>query len=136
MKINLRQPTDDDLARFKECLAADHDHSGQDADWWVSSPGEFMVFYDEKGHRAWVRIERVLRVSLQHDQEVPRKNTVSVLNHAFHWLACSARTNNFTEIIFESRAKRLIHFLQKLFGVEPVRENYSLCVDHPAHRKA
>jgi hypothetical protein len=114
------------LARFKECLAADIDHAGQDADSWLAEPGEFMVLYDEKGNRAWMRIERVLRVSLQHDQECSKSATRSLLYKGFRWVLGSARQSLFSEIVFESRAERLIQFLKKLFGVQPVKENYHL----------
>src|SRR6266704_7087503 len=115
--IDLRSATTDDLARFKECLAADADHAGQDADSWTAEPGELLVFYDEKGNRVWMRLERVLRVSLQHDQECSKSATRSLLYKAFHWVLGSARQSLFCEVIFESRAERLIQFLQKLFGV-------------------
>lgn len=122
--------------RFKQCLALDADHGQQDPDLWTASPGEFWTFYDEKGNRVWVRIERVLRVSIQHDDAVSRKAQVSLLYKAFFWLAGMARNSGFAEVIFESRAVRLIQFLQKLFGVKPVEDNYSLCVARPALKKA
>jgi hypothetical protein len=122
----MRKPTEADLARFKECLAADPDHGKQDGDSWTEAPGEFLVFYDEKGNRIWIRIERALRVHIQHDHDVPRKALIVLLYKAFHWLAGSARNSGFVEVIFESRATRLIQFLQKLFGVKPVEENYYL----------
>jgi hypothetical protein len=126
MSVDLRKPTEDDLARFKECLAADPDHGQQDADAWTAAPGEFMVFFSEKGERVFVRIERVLRVSLQDDPELPLKARVSLLYKTFCWLAGSARNNGFAEVVFESRAPRLIQFLQKLFGVKPLKENFHL----------
>ena len=122
----LRKPTKDDLVRFKECLAADTDHAGQDADSWTAEPGEFMVFFDGKGNRAWIRIERVLRISLQHDQQVSQRATARILYKAFFWILGQSRESHFTEIVFESRAMRLIQFLQKLFGVKSVEANYSV----------
>lgn len=126
MKIDLRKPTDDDLARFKECLALDTDHGQQDPDLWTAEPGELMVFYDKKGHRVWVRIERVLRVHFQHDHATPRKELVSLIYKGMHWVIGSARASKFSEVIVESRAVRLIQFLKKLFGFTPVGENYHL----------
>jgi hypothetical protein len=126
VKVDLRKPTPEDLERFKQCLALDADHKQQDADAWTSTPGEFMVFYDEMGNRVWVRLERCLRVSFQHDPETPRKVLAPLIYKSFVWLQGAARNSNYTEIIFESRAKRLILFLQKLFGVKPVMGNYHL----------
>jgi hypothetical protein len=126
MKIDLRKPTEEDLARFRECLVADPDHTSQDPDEWLAGPSEMLVFYDTKGNRVWIRIERVLRVSLQHDPRCSKAATASILYKAFHWLVGSARQSMFTEIVFESRAHRLIQFLQKLFGVKPLEENFHL----------
>lgn len=124
--IKLRKPTDADLARFKECLAADADHGKQDADAWTAAPGEFMVMLDGKGNRVWVRIERVLRVHFQHDQDTPRKELVSLIYKGLYFVIGSARQKEFSEVILESRAPRLIRFLQKMFGFEPMMENYHL----------
>lgn len=126
MKVEIRKPTEDDLVRFKECLATDSDHASQDADSWAAVPGEFMVIFDERGNRVWVRIERVLRVSFQHDPETPRKQLVSLIYKGLYFVIGSARSKDFSEVIFESRAGRLIQFLQKLFGFKPVEENYHL----------
>jgi hypothetical protein len=124
--IQIRKPTEDDLLRFKECLAADSDHSGQDPDLWSAEPGEFWTFCDSKGNRLWVRMERVLRISIQHDQQSSKIAMMKILYKAFHWLLGSARQSQFSELIFESRASRLIQFLQKLFGVKAVEANYSV----------
>ena len=105
-------------------MASDPDHTGQDADAWITPPGEFLTFYDNHGHRMWIRIEKVLRVSIQHDQDMPRKPLVGLMYKSFSWLQTTARSSGFTEIIFESRAMRLIAFLNKLFGVSPVKENF------------
>jgi hypothetical protein len=126
LKVEIRKPTEEDLGRFKVCLSADPDHAGQDPDEWLAGPSEMLVFYDTKGNRVWMRIERVLRVSLQHDQQVSKRSTASILYQAFRWLAGSARRSFYTEIVFESRAKRLIHFLQRLFGIKPLEENFHL----------
>jgi hypothetical protein len=32
IKVDMRKPTDEDMLRFRECLAADPDHAGQDPD--------------------------------------------------------------------------------------------------------
>ncbi len=124
MKVDLRKPTEDDLARFRQCLAADADHAGQDPNDWTAAPGEMMTFFDKRGNRVWVRIERVLRVSIQHDHETSEKSRPIMLYRIFFWLQGMARQAGFTEIIFESRAMRLIQFVKNLFGVTPVEENY------------
>lgn len=122
--IDLRKPTEEDIARFKECLAADPFHHEQDADTWLADDGELLVFYDGKGNRVWIRIERVLRVSLQHDQNVSKGRMAALLYKAFHWMLGTARQSKYTEIIFESNASSLIAFLQKLFGIKPVESNF------------
>lgn len=124
MKVEIRKPTEDDLARFKECLAADADHAGQDAEEWTAEPGEFMVVFDGKGNRVWMRIEKVIRVSIQHDSQFSQLGTSRILYQAFHWLLGTTRQSGYTELIFESRAPRLIQFLTKLFGVKPVEGNF------------
>ena len=126
MSILLRKPTDDDLARFKECLANEPDHAKQDAESWTAQPGEFMVFYDAKGNRVWVRIERVLRVHFQHDPETPRKELVYLIFRGLQFVINSAKNKDFNEVIFESRAPRLIQFIQKIFGFKPVEANFSV----------
>ncbi len=128
MRVDLRKPTDDDLRRFSECLSIDPDHRGQEVEDWTASPGEFWTFFDKKGNRVWVRIERVLRVSIQHDHETSEKSRPIMLYRIFFWLQGMARQAGFTEIIFESRAMRLIQFVKNLFGVTPVEENYHVCV--------
>ena len=124
MKVELRKPTPDDMACFKDCLESDPEHVGQAAEDWASTPGELITFYDGRGNRVWVRIERVLRVSLQHDQKVSRHATANILHRALNWILTEANRNGFTEVIFESRASRLIQFLEKLFGVREVENNY------------
>lgn len=124
--IRLRKPTTDDINRFTCCLTADPDHAKQDIEAWTAPPGEFFVFYDSKGNRVWVRLERVIRVHFQHDPETPRKELVSLIYQGMVWVMGSARQKNFEEIIFASRAPRLIAFLQKLFGFEPVEGNFSV----------
>lgn len=122
MKVELRKPTDDDIVRFRECLAADPDHASQSADDWLVG-GEFMVFHDDKGNRAWVRIEKVLRVSMQHE---PSRRAAVIINEGLRWVIGAARNSGFSEVVFESRAPRLIHFLQKLFGFERLKRQYSV----------
>jgi len=85
-------------------------------------------FYDEKGNRVWVRLERVLRVHFQHDQKVPQKEMVRLIYNGLRWVVGAAREKQFNEVIFESRAPRLIQFCKKLFGFKSVEGNYSLCV--------
>ena len=126
MKIDVRTPTLEDLERFRACLAADPDHVGQDADSWISGPGDFMVFFNPKGDRVWIKIERVLRVNIQHDPACSKRAISRLLYKGFHWLLGASRNSQFSEVIFESRALPLIQFLQKLFGVKPVEENYSV----------
>jgi hypothetical protein len=121
LKVEIRKPTPDDLARFKECLALDEAHAGQDPDEWTAAPGEFMVFYDEQGRRVWCRVERVLRVSMQHEKS---KRTALIINQGLRWVIGQARKAGYSEVLFESRAPRLIQFLQKLFGVKPVEGNF------------
>jgi hypothetical protein len=124
MKIDLRKPTREDITRFKECLSADEHHAKQDADSWLAEPGEFMVFFDGEGNRVWVRIERVLRVSFQHDPATPRKELVNLVYKGLYWVIGSAREKQFAEVIFESKAPRLIQFVRKMFGFEPITETY------------
>lgn len=126
MRVDIRKPTEDDLARFKECLASDADHSKQDIDAWLAGPGEFWTFYDQAGNRVWVRIERVLRVHFQHDHETPRRELVSLIYKGISWVIGAAREKQFEEVLFESRATRLILFLEKLFGFTPVEANFHL----------
>ena len=118
----IRQPTEEDLERFKVCLEADPDHKGQDPEDWTGPGGEFMVVYDERGNRLFLRIERALRVSIQHDPQYSRLGTSRILYKAFHWLLSQSRQSGFSEVVFESRAPRLIQFLTKLFGVKPVED--------------
>lgn len=122
--MNLRKPLDEDIIRLRECLIADEYHCNQTVEDWLATPGEFMVMADDEGHRVFVRIERVLRVHFQHDQKVPRRKLVPLIYKAFHWLMGSARTNEFSEVIFESRAKSLVLFIEKLFGTKPAENNY------------
>jgi hypothetical protein len=122
--VDLRKATPADLERFRECLAADPDHAGQDAEEWTAAPGELVVFYDEHENRVFVRLERVLRVSIQHDPATPKRAITEIIYKGFSWLQSSARSAGFTEVVFESRAERLIRFVKKLFGFEPIRENY------------
>jgi hypothetical protein len=122
--MNLRKPTDQDILRFKECLLADEYHCTQKVEDWLAVPGEFMVFFDEEENRVFVRIEHVLRVHFQHDQKVPRRKLIPIIYKAFFWLMGMARNKQFSELIFESRSKSLILFIEKLFGTKPVEANY------------
>jgi hypothetical protein len=121
--VSLRKPTEEDLARFRECLAAEPDHQMQNPDDWTHGPGEFWVFFDEKGERVWVRIERVLRMHIQHDQKSPRKSIVSLIYKGFSFVLTEARKNGFEEIVFQSTEQRLIAFCKKLFGFKEARNN-------------
>jgi hypothetical protein len=122
--IQLRKPTEEDISRFKECLLADPDHCNQDADAWTTEPGEFMVFYDQDGNRVWVRLERTIRLHFQHDPAAPKAKIQSLIYKGMRWVIGSARNGKYSEVIFESRAPRLIHFLEKLCGAKPVEGNY------------
>lgn len=122
--IDLRKPTEGDIERFKECLAADPFHYQQNPDDWTAEDGEFLVFFDSKGNRIWMRMERVLRISIQHDHKSSKMAVAGILYKAFRWMLGSARTAQYTEIIFESNASRLIQFLEKLFGIKPLKENF------------
>jgi hypothetical protein len=136
VNVDLRKPTEADLARFKECLAADEYHKEQDADSWAAAPGELMTFFDTKGNRVWVRIEKVLRVSIQHDPETSRKALVAILYKGFSWLQGQARKEGFSEVIYQSRAPRLIAFLAKVFGFKPVTDNFHVWTIGPANRSS
>jgi len=124
MSVHLRKPNEEDIERFKVCLLDDPDHRLQNVEDWTEGPGEFMVFYDAKGNRMWVKLERVLRVNIQHDPATDWKHRVVLLYKSFAWLQGAARKSHHAEVIFESRAPRLIQFLQKLFGVKPVENNF------------
>lgn len=124
--IQIRKPTEADLERFKQCLSLDQDHAGQNADSWTAPGGEFWVFFDQKGNRVWVRIERVLRVHFQHDSATPRKELVSLIYKGMSWVIGAARNKKFQEIIFESRAPKLVAFIKKLFGFRSLEGNYSV----------
>lgn len=100
----------------------DADHAKQDADEWTAAPGEFMVFYDERGNRVFCRIEKVLRVSIQHEN----RKAAHIINQGFRWLLGAARSSGCTEVLFESHAPRLIQFLQKLFGFERLKRQFSV----------
>ena len=142
MTVDLRKATEEDISRFRECLNADPEHAKQIPDEWVSKPGEFLVFYDEKGNRVWARVELAVRVSIQHDQKVSPLTTANILDRGLRWILGRSRNLGYTEVIFESRAPRLIQFFQKRFGFVPVKENYkvsttggALFAAHQANRK-
>jgi len=126
MTVDLRQATEEDFARFKWCLSQDDAHREQDAEDWRSAPGEFMTFYDQRGNRVWVRIERVMRISIQHDPNVSKQATSKILYRGSRWLMGEARKKGFTELIFESRAPRLVQFFKTLLGFQRLRANYSV----------
>lgn len=129
MSVDLRQATAEDFARFKWCLSQDDAHKTQDAEDWRSAPGEFMTVYDNFGNRQWLRIERVLRVSIQHDPDSSRKTTLGIFREGFRWLMESARNNGYTEILFESKAPKLIKLAGKVFGLKPLENNFSVLLD-------
>ncbi len=89
----------------------------------MALPGEFLVFA-EHDTRVWVRIERVLRVHIQHDPESKTRATASLIYKGFSWIQSAARNAGYSEVIFESKAPSLIRFVKKLFGFEPVEANY------------
>lgn len=122
--MDLRKPTEDDLQRFKECLAAEPSHVEQDADKWTAPPGEFWTFFDVEGNRCWVRIERVLRIHFQHDQAVERKKIIPLIYQGFAWLIGEARSKGYEEVIFQSTEPRLVAFCKKLFGFKAVSNQY------------
>ena len=122
--IDLRQPTEEDFARFKWCLSQDEAHKEQDADDWKAAPGELMTFFDQRGNRVWVRIERVMRISIQQDPDASVQATSKILFRGFRWLMGEARRKGFEEIVFESRAPRLIQFFKTLFGFERARNTF------------
>jgi hypothetical protein len=126
MTVDLRQATEEDFARFKWCLSQDEAHREQDAEDWRSAPGEFMTFYDQRGNRVWVRIERVMRISIQHDPDVSKQATSKILYNGLRWLMGEARQKGFSELVFESTAPRLVRFFKTLFGFNRLRNNYSV----------
>jgi hypothetical protein len=121
--IDLRKPTPEDLERFRECLAADPDHIGQDADEWIK--GELITFFDEQGNRVWVKVEPVLRLSIQHDQAAPKEALREIIYKGFAWLQGAARQKGCAEVIFESTAKPLIAFCRRRFGFAQRKNDYS-----------
>lgn len=129
--IQLRKPTEQDIERFKECLAADEYHKDQDPDVWIKEPGELMTFFDKHNNRVWVRIEKVLRVHVQHDPATPDSKQVFLFHKAFAWLQGMARISGFSEVLFKSTAQPLIAFFMKRFGFAATKDEYSVHLDVP-----
>jgi hypothetical protein len=126
-EISVRKPSTEDVDRLKQCLAADGWHSAQDPAWWVSAPGELLVFVDERGHRVFARLEHAIRVHLQHDQDVPKLSTARILRDGSKRLRQFAAQAGVVELLFDSRAEKLIKFCAHL-GFKPLRDNFSISV--------
>lgn len=122
---DLRQATEEDLLRFKECLARDEYHQGTDPLWWTGQPGEFMVFFNGKGDRVWVRIEKVLRIHMQHDPASDKADVAPMLLHIGHWLEETARSSGFAELILMSTARPLIAFIKRRLGYRDAKNEYT-----------
>lgn len=122
----MRKATAADEARFRESLAYDQDHAGQDADKWLAEPGEFMVFYDEIGHRVFVRIEKCLRIHIQPELDVKKRDLIPILLAGLRWVMGQSREQRYTEILYESKTPKLISFFGKLFGFKPVENTFKV----------
>jgi len=115
-KIGIRKPSVEDIEHFERCLAADPYHPNSTPEFWMSPTGEAYTFYDEDGNRVYVRVEKVLRLHMEHDPETPRRKQIKLISAVHAYFRDKGAQAGFVELIFDSVAPQLVAFCKKYFG--------------------
>jgi hypothetical protein len=104
--------TDKDL--FCEWMLADDDHKDLNPDDWLSK--KLLVFEDDAGIAAFIRINPAARIDMQMDTKKPLRNA-KALSVGFPMLECFLSKAGCLKIEFDSKVKALVAFFtSKRFG--------------------
>ena len=122
-KIGIRKPNVEDIEHFKECLKLDPYHPHSTPDFWTMPTGEMFVFYDEDGNRLYARIEKILRIHMEHDPNTPRRKQAKLISALHAYFRDKGAQAGFVELIFDSIAPKLREFCKKHFGFKDVENN-------------
>src|ERR1035437_4384038 len=112
--MRMRDLNEEDKALFREWMLADKDHDGLNPDDWFSK--KLLVFEDDDGVGAFVRINPVARIDLQMDTKKPLINA-RIVNSCFPMLEGFLAAAGCIKIEFDSKVKSLVNFFtSKRFG--------------------
>lgn len=97
-------------------IAADPDHAGrtQAAIWLEPRAGvQNLIAVDQEGPLLFLRCSNAMRLDIQFAPE-SQLRTARALLSGLPWLAEEFRKQGYRELIFESRAARLVNFLERM----------------------
>jgi hypothetical protein len=103
----MRDFKDEDKTLLCEWMLADDDHKELKPDDWISK--KLLVFEDEDGVAAFVRINPVARIDLQMDTKKTLRNA-KIISKGFPMLEGFLSTAGCLKIEFDSKVKSLVAF--------------------------
>lgn len=135
--IDHREASAADAEQIQKWIDADPAHAGIiKADFWLPAIGEDgkalpgtkrLAVTDEKGVAFYIRVDNVMRVSIQFppDSERDPERTKMALTGSFRVLAANGKRLGYSEMIFDSVSKSLIKFFSK-FGFSEMKDTFKV----------
>jgi hypothetical protein len=118
----IRTLTENDEDMLSEWIAAEPDHAGNTVAFY-STPGTKSVLYsDEEGPVCVVRYSSSLRLDMEFNPTVSKDRIKEAMKSQLPEIAEQAKSQGFSELVFDSIAQPLIKFCEKL--------GFSTCPDY------
>ena len=121
----LRTLNENDKALLAEWIAAEPDHSNSTPDFYYTPGTKTILYSDEQGPVCVVRYSSSLRLDMDFAPGIDKSRIKEAMKSQLPEIAEQAKSQGFSEIVFDSVAKPLIKFCQYL--------GFSAC---PDYRKA
>jgi hypothetical protein len=121
----LRTLDENDKALLAEWIAAEPDHSNSTPDFYYTPGTKTILYSDEQGPVCVVRYSSSLRLDMDFAPGIDKSRIKEAMKSQLPEIAEQAKSQGFSEIVFDSVAKPLINFCQYL--------GFSAC---PDYRKA
>lgn len=116
----------DDRALLEEWIARDTDHAGRTTAeaWLAETPGvQNLLVSDRWSPVLFVRLSNAMRIDMEFAPAVSRSRLAYTLATGVPWLAGKLRDQAYRELIYESRAPRLVSFFEGMGFCESPTEH-------------
>lgn len=112
--MKIRTVDEKDTEMLAEWIAAEPDHADNTPAFY-STPGTKSVLYsDEEGPICVVRYSPVLRLDMEFNPAVSKERIKEAMKSQLPEIVGQAKSQGFSEIVFDSVAKPLIKFCERL----------------------
>jgi hypothetical protein len=118
----LRTLNENDKALLAEWIAAEPDHSNSTPDFYYTPGTKTILYSDEQGPVCVVRYSSSLRLDMDFAPGIDKSRIKEAMKSQLPEIAEQAKSQGFSEIVFDSVAKPLIKFCQYL--------GFSACPDY------